>query len=123
MESGVIGRASTAQITSGGRTHSRRLLVELDSLRAPEPGNRQGRSLAIKPTNGRGATLQAVTRVKLEQASKVVMWTPTRPTNGEGSTDREGAPRGNAQLVNQRAHLIRSTGVVSTACREGDLSQ
>jgi hypothetical protein len=23
--------------------------------------------------------MQAVTRVKLEQASKVVMWTPTRP--------------------------------------------
>ena len=33
--------------------------------------------------------MQAVTRVKLEQASKVVMWTPTRPGNGEGSTDRE----------------------------------
>jgi hypothetical protein len=33
--------------------------------------------------------VQAVTRVKLEQASKVVMWTPTRPGNGEGSTDRE----------------------------------
>ena len=48
-----LGCASTAQVTSGGRTHSRRLLVELDSLRAPEPGNRQGRSLAIKPTNGR----------------------------------------------------------------------
>ena len=67
--------------------------------------------------------MQAVTRVKLEQASKVVMWTPTRHDNGEGSTDREGALRGNAQLVNQRAHLIRSTGVVSTACREGDLGQ
>jgi hypothetical protein len=48
-----LGCASTAQVTSGGRTHSRRLLVELDSLRAPEPGNRLGRSLAIKPTNGR----------------------------------------------------------------------
>jgi hypothetical protein len=33
--------------------------------------------------------VQAVTRVKLEQASKVVMWTPTRPDNGEGCTDRE----------------------------------
>ena len=39
-------------ITSGGRTHPRRLLVELGSLRAPEPGNRLGRSLAIKPTYG-----------------------------------------------------------------------
>src|SRR5262245_51678483 len=49
---GAIGCASTAQITSGGRTHPRRLLVELGSLRASEPGNRPGWSLAIKPTYG-----------------------------------------------------------------------
>lgn len=49
---GVIGCASTAQITSGGRTHPRRLLVGLGSLRASELGNRLGRSLAIKPTDG-----------------------------------------------------------------------
>jgi hypothetical protein len=60
------------------------LLVGLDSLRAPELGNWSGRSLAIKPTNGGRATLQAVTRVKLEQASKVTMWMPTRLKNGEG---------------------------------------
>ena len=46
--------------------------------------------------------MQAVTRVKLEQASKVVMWMPTRPGNGEGCTDREENPRGSAQLANQR---------------------
>ena len=34
--------------------------------------------------------LQAVTRVKLEQASKVKLWMPTRLLTGEGSTDREG---------------------------------
>src|SRR5260370_636684 len=51
-DSGTIVCASTAQITSGGRTHPRRLLVELGSLRAPEPGNRPGRSHAIKPTYG-----------------------------------------------------------------------
>ena len=33
--------------------------------------------------------MQAVTRVKLEQASKVKSWMPTRPLTGEGSTDRE----------------------------------
>ena len=48
----ISQRAPEAQITSGGRTHPRRLLVELGSLRASEPGNRLGRSLAIKPTNG-----------------------------------------------------------------------
>jgi hypothetical protein len=66
--------------------------------------------------------LQAVTRVKLEQASKVKMWTPTRLRNGEGSTGREESGAGTRKLATNE-HLIRSTGVVSTACREGDLGQ
>ena len=57
--------------------------------------------------------MQAVTCVKLEQASKVTMWMPTRLKNGEGRAGREGTNK----------HLFRSAGVVSTACREGDLSQ
>jgi len=55
--------------------------------------------------------LKAVTRVKLEQASKVAMWMPTRLKNGEGRAGREETNK----------HLSRSTGVVSTACREGGL--
>jgi hypothetical protein len=51
--------------------------------------------------------------VKLEQASKVTMWMPTRLKNGEGRAGREETNK----------HLFRSTGVVSTACREGDLGQ
>ena len=66
--------------------------------------------------------MQAVTRVKLEQASKVKMWTPTRLRNGEGSTGREETGAGARKLATNE-HLIRSTGVVSTACREGDLGQ
>ena len=38
---------------------------------------------------GRAATLQAVTRVKPEQASKVKMWMPTRLLTGEGCTNVE----------------------------------
>ena len=52
---------------------------------------------------GRAATLQAVTRVKLEQASKVKLWMPTLLLFGEGRAGREGhAP-------------VRSTGVLSKA--------
>jgi hypothetical protein len=58
----------------------------------------------------------------LEQASKVVMWTPTRPDNGEGSTDREETRAGTRNWPTNE-HLIRSTGVLSTACREGGLGQ
>jgi hypothetical protein len=60
--------------------------------------------------------------VKLEQASKVKMWTPTRLRNGEGRTDREETRRGIALFDNQQAP-VRSAGVVSTACEEGDLGQ
>jgi hypothetical protein len=94
--------------------------LNFGSLRVPEPGNRLGWSLAIKLTYGKRATLQAVTRVKLEQASKVVMWTPTRPDIGEGCTDREETGAGTRNSPTNE-HLIRSTGVLSTACREGDL--
>ena len=66
--------------------------------------------------------MQAVTRVKLEQASKVKMWTPIRLRNGEGCTDREATRAGTRNSATNK-HLIRSIGVVSTACREGDLGQ
>ncbi len=42
-----------------------------------------------KSAFGRAATLQAVTRVKPEQAPKVKSWMPTRPLTGEGRADRE----------------------------------
>ncbi len=38
---------------------------------------------------GRAATLQAVTRVKLEQAPKVKSWMPTRLLTGEGRVNKE----------------------------------
>src|SRR5437764_9847726 len=83
-----------------GKAPLKELLLGLDSVRAFEPGNCLGRSLAIKPTYGGRATVQAVTRVKLEQASKVTMWMPTRLKNGEGRADREATNK----------HLFRSTG-------------
>ena len=48
--------------------------------------------------------------VKPEQASKVMMWMPTRLNNGE---DRVG------QGSNRQAHLSRSAGVMGTARLEG----
>ena len=48
----------------------------------PEPRDKS------PPLGGR-AILQAVTRVKLEQASKVKMRMPTRPLTGEGRMNRE----------------------------------
>jgi hypothetical protein len=52
-------------------------------------GNQSDRSLGTKVRLGRAATLQAVTRVKPEQASKVKSWMPTRLLTGEGRADGE----------------------------------
>ena len=61
-------------------------MVRFDSWRAVGPGNR---NLATKSTLGGRAIWRAVTCVKLEQASKAAIWTPTRRETGEGSKERE----------------------------------
>jgi hypothetical protein len=65
--------------------------------------------------------LQAVTRVKLEQASKATMWAPTRRMSGEGRADWEEPGAGARYEITVRTS--RATGVVSTACKEGNLRQ
>ena len=81
------------------------------SYRAAWSGNWPGRSLGTKSALGGRAILQAVTRVKLEQASKVKSWMPTRLLTGEGRT--------NGEETDQAP--VRSTGVLSTACRKSGL--
>jgi hypothetical protein len=58
--------------------------------------------------------------VKLEQASKGKSWMSTRLANGEDRADRKETPGAGKALLPTDKHLIRSTGVVTTACREGD---
>jgi len=70
------------------------LMVRFDSYRAVSPGNWASRNLVRKSTKGGRATLQAVTHVKLEQASKATMWLPTRRMSGEGRADWEETRRG-----------------------------
>ena len=65
--------------------------------------------------------MQAVTRVKLEQASKATMWTPTRQMSGEGRADWEEPGAGTRYCITIRTS--GATGVVSTACQEGNLRQ
>src|SRR5216684_6826943 len=97
-------------------------MVRFDSWRAAGPGNWAGRNLVTKSTLGGRATRQAVTRVKLEQASKAAMWEPTQRSLGEGRADWE-EPGAGTRHVNNHYAPIRTTGVVSTACKEGSQSQ
>ena len=96
-------------------------MVRFDSYRAASLGNQASRNLVTKSTLGGRATLQAVTRVKLEQASKATMWMPTRPMSGEGRADWEEPGAGARYRVT--VSTSRATGVVSTACKEGSLRQ
>jgi len=102
-----------------GKDPLEQLMVRFDSWRAVSTGNRADRNLATKSTYGGRAIWQAVTRVKLEQASKAAMWTPTRRKTGEGSTDGE-EPGAGARHDPNRQALIGSAGVVSTACQKGN---
>ena len=102
-----------------GKDPLEQLMVRFDSWRAASPGNGAGRNLATKSTYGGRAIWQAVTRVKLEQASKAAMWTPTRHKIGEGGTDGE-EPGAGARYNDNRRAPIRSTGVVSMACQKGN---
>src|ERR1017187_5335830 len=97
-------------------------MVRFDSWRAVSTGNRADRNLATKSTNGGRAIWQAVTCVKLEQASKAAMWTPTRRKIGEGRTNGEEPGAGARHYDNRRAP-VRSTGVVSRACQKGSRRQ
>ena len=105
-----------------GKDPLEQLMVRFDSYRAASLGNQAGRNLERKSTLGGRATLQAVTRVKLEQASKATMWTPTRPTSGEGRADWE-EPGAGTRHHPITVRTSRATGVVSTACKEGSLRQ
>src|ERR1035437_3584627 len=75
-------------------------MVRFDSYRAASRGNRASRNLVKKSTLGGRATLQAVTRVKLEQASKAAMWTPTRHVR----FDERGWETGRRCCASARAH-------------------
>src|ERR1035437_3087818 len=92
-------------------------MVGFDSWRAVGAGNRADRNLATKSTYGGRAIWRAVTRVKLEQASKAAMWTPTRRKIGEGRTNGEEPGAGARHNDNRRAP-VRSTGVVTTSGEE-----
>jgi hypothetical protein len=96
-----------------GKDPLEQLMVRFDSYRAVSPGNQASRNLVTKSTSGGRATLQAVTRVKLEQASKAIMWTPTRPTIGEGRANWEEPGAGARYSITVRTSW--ATGVVSTA--------
>jgi hypothetical protein len=89
-----------------GKDPLEQLMVRFDSWRAVSAGNRADRNLATKSTHGGRAIWQAVTRVKLEQASKAAMWTPTRRKIGEGRTDGE-EPGAGARHNDNRSSTYR----------------
>ena len=113
-------RASKAQITSGWKSHSRSCRYDWIADGLFRWVNRRDGSLVTKSTLGGRANPQAVTCVKLEQASKQKMWMPTCPLFREGQSGPGRNPTRERVMPITEAP-DRSTGVVSTACGEGNL--
>ena len=118
---GTPACAPKGQIYQWGKDPLEQLMVRFDSYRAVSLGNRASRNLEKKSTIGGRATWQAVTRVKLEQASKAAMWASTRRKSGEDRADWEEPGAGARYPLT--VSTSRATGVVSTACQEGRLRQ
>jgi len=93
-------------------------MVRFDSWRAVRLGNWLGWNLVTKSTEGGRATWQAVTRVKLEQASKGPMWCRPGTEAGKAESIRKNPARERVKAIT--IGTDRTTGVVSTACQEGN---
>ena len=104
-----------------GKDPLEQLMVRFDSWRAVWSGNWPDRNLVTKSTLGGRATGQAVTRVKLEQASKSPMWCRPGTEAGKAGSIRKNPARERA--ISITTSTDRTTGVVSTACQEGSLRQ
>ncbi len=72
-------------------------------------GNETAEASGAEGRNGDLASVQAVTRVNAEQASKRLMQEPTRPDFGEGRSGWNGKSEQGS---------IRPAGVLATACRQ-----
>jgi len=94
------------------------LMVRFDSWRAVRLGNWPGWNLVTKSAIGGRATWQAVTRVKLEQASKDPMWCRPGAEAGKAESIRKNPARERVKAITSSTD--RTTGVVSTACQEGN---
>ena len=67
-----------------GVSPTRQLVTPAGSSRSGSGGDETVEAFDGKGSLGDSASKQAVTRVNAEQASKRVMWEPTRLNNGEG---------------------------------------
>ena len=120
---GVVGGAGFSVCPKGadyqwGKDPLEYLMVRFDSWRAVRSGNWLGWNLVTKSTKGGRATWQAVTRVKLEQASKDPMWCRPGAEAGKAESIRKNPAR--ERVKPTTSSTDRTTGVVSTACQEGN---
>src|ERR1700694_4731681 len=97
-------------------------MVRFDSWRAASLGNRAGRNLVTK------STIRWASNWAGGNASEARAGLESRNVDADPSQDR-GRPsgsgrtrRGNAPLMQNQRAPIRSAGVVSTACPEGNVA-
>ena len=112
-------RRAKVLIFSVGAIPTRQLSLQPVAIGAAGGGNETAEAFDGKGRLGDSASRQAVTRVNAEQASKRVMWEPTRAQTGKAAVGLQVLIRGATQAVRG------PTGVMATAClhRENDATR
>ena len=87
------------------------------SNRSGGGGNETAGAFDAKGRSGDSASRQAVTRVNAEQASKAVMWEPTRRHNGEGRRRWGTGGHTPRSDPNQRSHRGSGDGMSAEEIR------
>ena len=101
-----VVRRGKARFPSGRQSHPA-VFVPAGSNRSGRGGNEAAEAFGAEGHVGDPASTQTAAEANAVQASKRLMWKPTRPQNGEGR-DCWGSGR--------RVHPAISTGVVAAGC-------
>ncbi len=107
---------------SAGVIPARQLVAPAGSNRSGGGGNDTVEAFEATGSLGDPASMQAVTQVNAEQASKQAMWEPTRSERGEGRRCDSSRLPARVGWEHERYELRSLTGVVATACMHKETS-
>lgn len=80
----LYARRAKVWLSSGCKSHPANSVAPAGSYRSGDGGNEIAEAFETTGRSSDSASSQAVTRVNVEQASKVLTWEPTRHLIGEG---------------------------------------
>ena len=106
-----IVRREKVWFSSGCKSHPANWVAPSGSYRSGGGGNEAAGAFEKTGRSSDSASSQAVTRVNVEQASKVSMWKPTRLYIGEGRSRWGNEAHASRSDTNQRFHRGNDDGM------------